>query len=142
MSLAWSTYDTELPAKDATANPGDPGHRWLTAVGSIAGNQATMDIEMTSGGLFDIATAIERTDPPGWDGSIILTFDGCNSGTVEYDIPSINRQGIVPIQRVAVTTLRFVRHLTQTKTSTIVNSWWSGFGQYLLCATIRVEGTA
>jgi len=101
VSLAWFTYDTELPAEDATANLGDPGHRWLTAVGPIAGNQATMDIEMTSGGLFDTATVIERTDPPGWDGSIILTFDSCNSGTVEYDIPSINRQGIVPIQRVA-----------------------------------------
>jgi len=101
VSLAWFTYDTELPAEDATANLGDPGHRWLTAVGPIAGNQATMDIEMTSGGLFDTATVIDRTDPPGWDGSIILTFTGCNSATVEYDIPSINKQGIVPIRRVA-----------------------------------------
>ena len=32
---------------------------------------------------------------------ILLTFDSCNSGTIEYDIPSINRQGIVSIQRVA-----------------------------------------
>ena len=60
-----------------------------------------MNIEMTSGGLFDAAAAIERTDPPGSDGTIILTFDSCNSGTVEYDIPSINRSGTVPIQRVA-----------------------------------------
>ena len=34
-------------------------------------------------------------------GTLILTFDNCNSGTVEYDIPSINRQGIVQIQGVA-----------------------------------------
>jgi len=47
------------------------------------------------------ATLIDRTDRPGSDGTIILTFDGCNSGTVEYDITSINRQGTVPIQRVA-----------------------------------------
>ena len=60
-----------------------------------------MNIEMTSGDIFDSATDIIRTDPPGSDGTIILTFDSCNSGTVEYDIPSINRQGIVPIQRVA-----------------------------------------
>ena len=60
-----------------------------------------MDIEMTSGGLFDTPTDIQRTDPPGTDGTIILTFTSCNSGTVEYDIPSINRQGTVPIQRVA-----------------------------------------
>jgi len=101
VSLAWFTYDTELPAIGAMANLGDPGHRWLTAVGPIVGNQVTMDIELTSGGLFDTPTEIQRTDPPGSDGTIKLTFDSCNSGTVEYDIPSINRQGIVPIQRVA-----------------------------------------
>lgn len=101
VSLAWFTYDTEFPPNDATANLGDPGHRWLTAVGPIEGNQVLMDIEMTSGGIFDAATEIIRTDPPGSDGTIILTFDSCNSGTVEYDIPSINSQGIVPIQRIA-----------------------------------------
>ena len=101
VTLAWFTYDTELPPLDATANLGDPGHRWLTALGPIDGNQALMDIEMTSGGLFDTYTEITRTDPPGSDGTLLLTFDDCNSGTVEYDIPSINQQGIVPIQRVA-----------------------------------------
>jgi len=101
VSLAWFTYDTELPPLDATANLGDPGHRWLTAVGPIDGNQALMDIEMTSGGIFDTPSVITRTDPPGSDGTILLIFDSCNSGTIEYDIPSINRQGIVPIQRVA-----------------------------------------
>ena len=101
VSLAWFTYDTEFPPIDATANLGDPGHRWLTAVGPIDGNQALMNIEMTSGGLFDTASEITRTDPPGSDGTILLTFDSCNSGTIEYDIPSINRHGIVPIKRVA-----------------------------------------
>jgi len=100
-SLSWFTYDTELPPVDATANLGDPGHRWLTAVGPIVDNQVLMEIELTSGGIFDTSTEITRTDPPGSDGTIILTFFGCNSGTVEYDIPSINRQGVVPIRRVA-----------------------------------------
>jgi len=101
VSLAWFTYDTELPPMDATANLGDPGHRWLTAVGPIEGNQVLMDIEMTSGGIFDSPSEISRTDPPGSDGTILLTFTSCWSGTVEYDIPSINKQGNVPIQRVA-----------------------------------------
>jgi hypothetical protein len=101
VSLAWFTYDTELPPLDALANLGDPGHRWLTAVGPIDGNKAVMEIEMTSGGIFDAASIIERTDPPGSDGTIILTFGSCNSGTIEYDIPSIDRQGIIPIVRVA-----------------------------------------
>lgn len=101
VSMAWFTYDTQLPAEEATANLGDPGHRWLTAVGQITGNQAIMEIEMTSGGIFDTPTEIQRTDPPGSDGSITLTFDDCNSGTIEYNITSIQQQGIVPIRRVA-----------------------------------------
>ena len=100
-SLAWFTYDTELPPGDSQANLGDPGHRWLTATGPILGNQVQMDIEIASGGLFDESTDVQRTDPPGSDGTIKLTFTSCNSGTVEYDIPSINKRGTVPIQRVA-----------------------------------------
>jgi hypothetical protein len=73
----------------------------MTAVGPIVGNRAVMNIEMTSGGLFDTPTEIERTDPPGSDGTIVLTFYNCNAGTVEYDITSIKQQGTVPIQRVA-----------------------------------------
>jgi len=80
---------------------GDAGHRWLTATGPITDNQVLMDVEMTSGGLFDTPTNVQRTDPTGSDGTIKLTFTSCNSGIVEYDIPSINRQGTVPIQRVA-----------------------------------------
>jgi len=101
VSLAWFTYDTELPPEDAQANLGDPGHRWMTAIGPITGNQVMMNITMTSGGIFDTPTEIEKTNPAGSDGTLILTFDSCNSGTVEYDITSINQQGIVPIKRVA-----------------------------------------
>jgi peptidyl-prolyl cis-trans isomerase A (cyclophilin A) len=96
VNLAWFTYDTELPADDATANLGSPGHRWLTAIGSYDGDQAVLDINIASGGLFDTATEIQDTA----DGTITLTFADCGNGLVEYDIPSIDRQGSVPIQRV------------------------------------------
>jgi len=98
--LAWFTYDTELPAEDATAHLGDPGHRWLTAQGPYSEGQAVLDIAITSGGLFDDPAEVRRTDPPGSDGTITLTFDDCYSGTVEYDISAVNRQGSIPIQRI------------------------------------------
>ncbi len=102
VTLAWFTYDTELPPLDATANLGDPGHRWLTAGGVLAENQAVMNIEFTSGGIFDTSTPIQRTDPPGSDGTLTLTFKDCLSGTIEYDITTINANDTVPIQRVAL----------------------------------------
>lgn len=101
VSLAWFTYDTELPPDGASANLGDPGHRWLTAIGPIDGNQIEMNVTLTSGGIFDTPTEIQRTEPPGADGTLTVTFDGCNSGTIEYDITSINQQGTIPIERVA-----------------------------------------
>ena len=60
-----------------------------------------MNIELTSGGLFDAASEVLRTDPVGSDGTLTLRFDNCSSGTIEYDITSIDAQGTVPIQRVA-----------------------------------------
>jgi len=101
VSLAWFTYDTALPVEDAQANLGDAGHRWITALGPFTGNQAIMNIDITSGGLFDTASEVRHTEPEGSDGTIKLTFDSCNSALIEYDITSINRQGSVPIQRVA-----------------------------------------
>jgi len=97
VSLAWFTYDTTLPDTGATANLGDPGHRWITALGSIDGNQSVMDISVASGGIFDTPTDIENESI----GTITLSFEDCNKGTLDYDIPSIGRQGTIPIQRVA-----------------------------------------
>jgi hypothetical protein len=34
------------------------------------------------------------------DGTLTLHFDDCYSGTADYDILSIDRQGSIPIERV------------------------------------------
>ena len=97
VSLAWFTYDTAPPTDDAPSNLGDPGHRWLTALGSFTDNRADMTISIASGGLFDTTTQINRRN----DGTITLVFEDCNNGSINYLIPSIGREGTVPIQRIA-----------------------------------------
>jgi sugar lactone lactonase YvrE len=109
MSLAWFTYDTELPPEDAQSNLGDPGHRWLTAVGPYEGDRAVLNISITSGGIFDTTTETTQVD----GGTIVMTFDSCNSGTADYDITSIDRQGSIPIQRVAADNISLCETLNE-----------------------------
>lgn len=96
--LAWFTYETERPPEDLVAVVGEPGHRWLTAFGPYEGDTAMLDIELTSGGVFD-SPAPEPMSTQ--DGSIILQFSGCNAGTLVYDVSSSNVQGEFAIQRIA-----------------------------------------
>ena len=100
VSLAWFTYDTELPSGESIANLGDAGHRWLTAVGPFTGNTATMTIFVTRGGLFKSTVPATSTDLAG-DGTITLEFTDCTSGVLSYDITSLGKSGQISIQRVA-----------------------------------------
>jgi hypothetical protein len=109
VSLSWFTYETERPPGDVTAHLGEPGHRWLLALGTYSGNQAVMDVSITSGGVFDTPTEVEEVN----DGTIILTFTDCENGTIEYDITSINRQGTVPIRRVVGDNIALCETLNQ-----------------------------
>lgn len=96
--MGWFTYDTVPAGEACMAQLGDPAHRWITAQGSFAGAQADLEIDIASGGIFDTEEPI-----PGHEaaGSIMLQFDDCMSGSLYYDIPSIGRSGLVPIQRIA-----------------------------------------
>lgn len=107
VSLSWFTYDTGRQGEGVTANLGEVGHRWLNALGAYSGNQAVLDISYATGGLFDTSTDISEIG----DGTIILTFTDCENGTVEYDIPSADLQGIVPIRRVVADNIAFCESL-------------------------------
>lgn len=110
LSIAWFTYDTEPVAEGVEADLGGAGHRWLTALGPYSGSQAQLEITITTGGIFD-STDPAPVNAPG--GSILLEFDDCNSGTLTYDIPSINRLGVVPIERVAIDNVALCQTLTE-----------------------------
>jgi plastocyanin len=95
--LSWFTFETERPPANVAAVLGEPGHRWLTALGPYLGDTATLDIYMTEGGVFDSA------NPPAEDavdvGNITITWTDCNVGELSYDMPSLGLSGDIPIQR-------------------------------------------
>jgi glucose/arabinose dehydrogenase len=96
--LAWFTYDVERPPEDVMAMLGEPGHRWLTAQGPYSGNTASLDVFVTSGGVFD--SPVPAVDPPVQDGSMTITWSDCESGLVEYEITSLGLSGEIPIERI------------------------------------------
>ena len=98
--VAWFSYDVERPPDGTPAILGEPGHRWLTAQGSYEGDTANLDIYLTSGGVFD--SADPPAGPPVKDGTMQLRFNGCNAGTVRYDIPSARQSGEIPIERIVL----------------------------------------
>lgn len=96
--LAWFTYDTEQPDPSVTANLGAPGHRWLTAFGPYSGDGATLEIELTSGGVFNSADPAVTQVP---DGTISIIWADCENAVLSYDITSAGVQGDIPITRIA-----------------------------------------
>ncbi|MDX1554845.1 MAG: CARDB domain-containing protein [Xanthomonadales bacterium] len=97
MFLAWFTYDTERP-ESATEAIGEPGHRWFTAFGPYDQNMAALDLEVTTGGVFNAAPPNPQTVV---DGSISVEFIDCENGIVDFNIESANLVGTIPIQRIS-----------------------------------------
>lgn len=99
MFLAWFTFDSRRPDDSVMAQFGGAGHRWLTAYGPVRDGSALLDVELTTGGLFD------RSEPKPTqvvDGSILVQFNDCRSGLITFDLPAAGLSGKIPIQRVAV----------------------------------------
>jgi len=97
--LAWFTFDTERPDPSVMANLGDPGARWRTAFGPYQFNSAQLDVELTSGGIFDAPMPVPMQQA---DGTITVTWSDCENAVVSFDIPSADVQGEIPITRIAL----------------------------------------
>ncbi len=99
--LAWFTYDTERPPQDVTAIFGEPGHRWLTALGPYEGDTALLDVFLSSGMILDSAEPPVTTEQ--LEGATIeIVWTGCNEGILKYDIPSLGLTGEIPIERIVL----------------------------------------
>lgn len=97
MFLAWFTYDLERPADGVPSMIGEPGHRWLTALGSTVGGKADLDITVSSGMIFDSAQPPVSTEA---NGTMTVEFFDCYFGRVTYDLGTSGRAGEIPIQRI------------------------------------------
>ena len=98
--LGWFTYDTELPPGSATATVGAAGQRWLSAQGTIKGNQVVMDVVLTSNGLFNSNQETDRTEPGAY-GTVTVTFSDCENAMVDFNLPAANQSGQFDIVRIA-----------------------------------------
>ena len=99
MLVTWVTFDTERPGDSALAYLGDPGHRWLTAQGPYTDHQAVLDVAVTTGGIFNSHEPVALQYA---DGTLTVNFTTCTAGSIAYDIPSIDQQGVIPIQRISL----------------------------------------
>ncbi|NNK37797.1 MAG: hypothetical protein HKP03_04910 [Xanthomonadales bacterium] len=98
--LSWFTYELERPPEDAMAILGEPGHRWLTAQGPYDGDTATLDINLSQGGVFDMPEP--PVAPAEKIGTMVITWENCNAGVVNYDMPDLGLVGEIPIQRIVM----------------------------------------
>lgn len=106
--LAWFTYDAARPGPDTAAVIGEPGHRWLTALGPYAGNLAELSVEITRGGVFD-ATVPQPTQLGG--GQLRLEFPGCNRMILNYELQPPGLEGRSEMTRVVGDNLALCRQL-------------------------------
>jgi len=96
--IAWFTYDTERPPGSATANLGEPGHRWITALGPYEGDTATLTAYLSEGGVFDSASP--AVPPATAIGTITIVWHDCESATLTYELDPPGVTGEIPLQRI------------------------------------------
>jgi len=100
--LSWFTFDTERPPDDVTAIFGGPGQRWVTAQGPYDGDTATLDVFLSTEGVFDSEEPETVTDPEPY-GTITIQWTSCTAGILTYNIPSLGLMGEIPISRIVDT---------------------------------------
>ena len=99
--LAWFTYDLEGAGDGTSSVIGDAGHRWVTAQGQFRGNEAVLDVFLTTGGIFANRQEVV-TSPADSYGRIVLTFlDDCKTASIDYEFFESSTAGGIILQRIA-----------------------------------------
>jgi len=93
------TFDLDNFQLGSPAILGDAAHRWLTAYGPYSGDTATLQFELTRGGIFDDSLPV--TQEPDY-GTLTVTFDpDCLHATAHVLIPGPGIDRVIPLQRIA-----------------------------------------
>ena len=79
--VAWFTYDVNPPPDDETDDFGSRQHRWFTALGSVSGDTAVMDVFLNSGGVFNDPRET-HSEPVG---SMTIQFTDCINAQLSFD---------------------------------------------------------
>lgn len=107
--LAWFTFDSVIPGS-GSATFGARDQRWVTALGPIDGDSASLKAELTTGGRFNRAMPLATQDTE--YGTIEVEFTDCRGGVVRYDFPSVALKGEFPITRVVDSNVGLCEALT------------------------------
>lgn len=108
--MAWFTFELALPGGNAML--GHTEQRWLTMFGGFEGDTAVLTVENTGGGVFD--SALPEVSQDTEYGSLTLSFQDCEQGTVQYSLPKAGVSGAVPIRRLVGDNVALCRQLVGT----------------------------
>ena len=108
--LSWFTFDSELPPGSITAEFGAPDQRWVTGAGFYVGDSVTVNVELTSGGIFNGSDPL-ATQQAGY-GTITVLFISCNEAQLTYDFPSDGLSGQMTLTRVLTDNVALCEALT------------------------------
>lgn len=95
--LSWFTFDS-VPPGGAAATFGAKDQRWVTGAGFFNGNSVTVNVELTSGGIFN-GSVPAATQQPGY-GTITIVFLSCNEAILTYNFPGVGLSGQMTLKRV------------------------------------------
>jgi hypothetical protein len=96
--LSWFTFDSVVPGGADTATFGAFDQRWVTGAASYSGDSVTMNVELTSGGIFHGSNPLASQQKN--YGTITIVFISCNEARLTYNFPGLGLSGNMTLTRV------------------------------------------
>jgi plastocyanin len=89
LALGWFTWSSTTTGQ----------HDWISALGPIVGDSATVNLQHSVGGRFNDPAAVTSSSI----GTATFKFTDCQNGTVTFNRSDTGQSGTIPIQRLTPT---------------------------------------